>query len=136
MKNLNIKVTLRNEEWKVYINSQQKLDYVIARAAWGGDYVDPNTFLDMFVTGGGNNETGWSNKEYDRLIVAAASTGEMAKRFEFFQQAEAILMDEVPIMPIYFYTRPTLVHPRVRNFFPTVLDLHPWKYVYLEPLTN
>lgn len=135
-KNLNLRVTLRNEEWKVYINSQQKLDYDIARAAWGGDYVDPNTFLDMFVTDGGNNETGWSNKEYDRLITEAGRTGDMPKRFELFQKAEAILMDEVPIMPIYFYTRPTLVHPSVKNFFPTVLDLHPWKYVYLDSTTN
>jgi oligopeptide transport system substrate-binding protein len=134
MKNLNIKVALRNEEWKVFLKTTQNLDYQISRMAWGGDYVDPNSFLDLMVTDGGNNETGWSNKEYDRLITEASRTGDMKKRFALFQQAEAILVDEVPIMPIYFYTRPTLIRPSVKNFFPTVLDLHPWKYVYLEPV--
>jgi oligopeptide transport system substrate-binding protein len=130
-KNLGINIRLRNEEWKVFLDTTLKLNYDVARAAWGGDYVDPNTFLDLMVTGGGNNQTGWSNKEYDRLIEEAARTGDMQKRFELFQQAEAILVDEVPIVPIYFYTRPTLIHHSVRNFFPTVLDNHPWKYVDL-----
>ncbi len=133
MKHLNIRVTLRNEEWKVYLNTTQSMDYEVARAGWGGDYIDPGTFLDLFITDGGNNETGWSHAEYDRLIQEAARTGDMKKRFELFQKAEDILMDEMPIIPLYFYTRPTLIHPAVRNFYPTLLDLHPWKYVYLEP---
>ncbi len=135
-KNLNIDVELHNEEWKVYINSEQNLNYDISRAAWGGDYVDPSTFLDMFVTDGGNNQTGWSNKQYDQLIYEASHTGDNQKRFDCFQKAEAILMDEVPIMPIYFYTRPMLIQPSVKGFYPTVLDLHPWKYVYLEATNN
>jgi oligopeptide transport system substrate-binding protein len=133
MKHLNIHVTLRNEEWKVFLNTTEKLDYQIARAGWGADYVDPNSFLELPVTDGGNNETGWSNAEYDRLIAEAARTPNPTRRFELFQQAEAIFLDELPMLPIYFYTRPTLIHPAVRNFFPTALDLHPWKYIHLEP---
>jgi oligopeptide transport system substrate-binding protein len=131
-KNLGIDVRLVNQEWKVYLDSQRTLNYQACRAAWIGDYVDPNSFLDMFVTGGGNNETGWSNSEYDRLIAEAARTGDLQRRLEIFQQAEAILLDEAPILPIYFYTRVCLMRPEVKGWHPTILDNHPYKYVYLE----
>lgn len=135
-KNLNINVTLRNEEWKVFLTTLDQLDFQVARAGWGADYVDPNSFLDMFITGGGNNQTGWSNAEYDSLLKESARTGDPEKRFALLERAETILMDEVPISPLYFYTRPTLIHPSVKGFYPTPLDLHPWKYVYLDPTTN
>lgn len=132
-KNLNIDVELENQEWKVYIDNQRLLNYEIGRYAWIGDYVDPNSFLDMFLTGGGNNQTGWSNKEYDRLLALAAATGDNARRFEYFQQAEAILLDECPMIPIYHYVQPYLLSPSVQGWWPTILDHHPYKYVYLEP---
>lgn len=132
-KNLNIEVTLRNEEWKVYLDSTHRMDYFIVRTGWGGDYVDPNTFLDLFLTDGGNNETGWGNPEYDRLIKVAGSTRDQQKRFEAFQKAEAILMDELPMIPIYFYTRPRLIRPSVKGYYPNLLDQHPFQSVYLEP---
>jgi oligopeptide transport system substrate-binding protein len=68
---LGVNVNLERQEWKVYLNSLSLLDYDIARSSWVGDYPDPNTFLDMFLTGGGNNRTGWSSAEYDRLIAEA-----------------------------------------------------------------
>jgi oligopeptide transport system substrate-binding protein len=67
-KNLNIEVELNNQEWKVYLDTEKKLDYFTSRAGWIGDYSDPNNFLDLFLTDGGNNRTGWSNKAYDALI--------------------------------------------------------------------
>jgi oligopeptide transport system substrate-binding protein len=135
-KNLGIEVRLVNQEWKVYLDSERTLNYQVDRASWIGDYVDPNTFLDMFVTGGGNNRTGWSNHEYDRLIAEAARTPDEARRFEVFQRAEAILLDELPIMPIYFYTHVYARRPEVKGWYPTILDNHPYKYVYLEPIHN
>ena len=56
-----------NQEWKVYLDSQDNLDFTLSRSGWQGDYVDPNTFLEIFVSGGGNNDTGWGSPEYDRL---------------------------------------------------------------------
>ncbi len=135
-KNLNIEVELENQEWKVYIDNQRRLNYDIGRYAWIGDYVDPNSFLDMFLTGGGNNQTGWSNKEYDRLIAAAGQTGDMKKRFEFFYKAEEILMDEAPMIPVYHYTHPYLMSPALKGWYPNILDRHPYKYVWLEAGTN
>ena len=129
---LGIETRLVNQEWKVYLDSQHRLNYQICRAAWIGDYVDPNTFLDMFVTGGGNNDTGWSNAAYDQLIRDAARTSNPEARREIFQRAEEILTQEMPIIPIYFYTRVHLLHPSVKGYYPNVLDQHPLKYVYLE----
>ena len=114
--------------------SQHRLNFQICRAAWIGDYVDANTFLDMFVTGGGNNDTGWSNAEYDRLVKEAGRTSDVAKRLEIFQRVEEILMQEAPIIPLYFYTRVHLLHPSVKGWESNVLDQHPYKYVYLEPV--
>ena len=68
---LGIDIGLQNQEWNAYQAAERKLDYSIDRAAWTGDYVDPNTFLDMWVTDGGNNRTGWSNAHFDELIRAA-----------------------------------------------------------------
>ena len=67
--NLNIDVELANTDWKVYLSRQSIGDYTIARAGWIGDYPDPKTFLDMMVTDRGNNQTGWSNDEYDNLLI-------------------------------------------------------------------
>ena len=108
------------------------MDYSIARAAWIGDYPDPNTFLDMFISGGGNNQTGWSSPEYDRLIALAASQTNQQQRYRTFQQAEAILMDESPIIPIYTYTRVLLKHPQLQGWHANILDQHPYKHVYLQ----
>jgi oligopeptide transport system substrate-binding protein len=133
---LGVDARLRNEEWKVYLDAQRSLDYQVCRAAWIGDYADPNSFLDMWETGGGNNETGWSSPEYDRLIAQAAATTNPEKRLEEFQKAEAILLDEMPEIPIYFYTRVFLMRPEVKGWYPTILDNHLYNGVYLETNQN
>jgi oligopeptide transport system substrate-binding protein len=132
-KNLGIDVELENQEWKVYIDSQRTLNYQIGRYAWIGDYVDPNSFLDMFITGGGNNQTGWSNKDYDRYIAEAGRTGDQQKRFAAFQKAEAILLEEAPMVPVYHYTHPYFLQRSVQGWYPTLIDHHPYKYVSLKP---
>lgn len=123
--NLHIDVQLRNVEWGVYLTDQREMNYDVCRAGWIGDYPDPNTFLDMFVTGGENNETGWSNKKYDELIEGARSEADPEKRFAMLREAEEILVQEMPILPIYFYVSINMVRPYVKNFYPNLQDLHP-----------
>lgn len=123
--NLGIDVELRSLEWGVYLDSTHKLDYDVARAGWIADYPDPNTFLDMFMTGNENNQTGWSNAKYDDLLRRAAQEPEAAKRMSILQEAEALLLEESPILPMYFYVSTNLVSPRVDGFFNTVQDEHP-----------
>ncbi|WP_370830081.1 peptide ABC transporter substrate-binding protein [Clostridium sp.] len=99
-----INVELTNQEWAVFLNTRQNGEYQIARHGWIGDYSDPMTFLDMWVTNGGNNDSGFSNSEYDALIAEAKVETNLEKREELLRKAEDILMDEAPIIPIYFYT--------------------------------
>ena len=131
-KNLNIDVTLQNQEWKVYLDRQREMDYQVSRAGWTGDYPDPNTFLDMWTSWSQQNQTGWENAEYDALIRKAAVTKDPAARLEVFQQAEEILLNELPVIPIYIYTRVYALHPAVKNWHANVLDHHPWKHVDLD----
>ncbi len=127
------KVKIENQEWKVYQQTTQDLKYDVSRAGWIGDYVDPYTFLSIWRTGDSNNYTGWSNASYDRLLKESTLLADPAQRFAKLAEAEAILLDEVPILPLYWYTRVYLLHPDVRNWHPTLLDHHPYKHVDLIP---
>jgi oligopeptide transport system substrate-binding protein len=133
-KHLNIDVVLLNQEWKVYLDTVSNHHYEIARAGWIGDYVDPNNFLDMFLCNGGNNRTRWCNNEYDQIIlqqVPKAKTHQ--QRLDLFQKAENILLDEMPVIPIYIYTSNNLVHPTVKNFGRNILNQANYREMYLEP---
>ena len=129
---LGINVGLFNQEAKVYSDSMREGDYTIARMAWIGDYMEPSTFLKLMITDGGNNQTGWSNPEYDRLFNEARVALDPATRNELYRQAEQILIDEMPIAPIYFYVNSALVHPDVKGWHGNPLDIHPYKNIYLE----
>ncbi len=131
-KNLGINVGLYNQEWKSYLANRQTLNYEVARAGWIGDYNDPLTFLEMYVTGGGNNDTGFSNKQYDDLVAKAKLEMDAKKRGEIFNQIEAILMDELPVVPIYIYTRTYLIRPEVAGWYPNIMDFHPLKFVSIK----
>ncbi|MHB8071084.1 MAG: peptide ABC transporter substrate-binding protein [Candidatus Cryosericum sp.] len=126
-KNLGISCTLKGEEWGVYMDDRQNLNYDVSRAGWIGDYMDPNTFLDMWVTGGGNNDTGWSNKSYDALIAKAKTTADATERMAALHDAEKILMTDFPILPIYYYTNPLLLSKRIKNFYQSTLGFVDWK---------
>ena len=130
---LNIDVALVNQEWKVYLDTVTQKDYDIARAGWIGDYVDPNTFLDMWVTDGGNNRTGWSSEEYDRIVLRETpKIPDQTERFESFYRAETILMEAMPILPIYTYSTKRLVSSNVKGMTPNILDIYNYKYISLE----
>lgn len=131
--NLGIDVLLQNQEWRVYLDTQTRQDYDIARAGWIGDFMDPITFLDMWTTGDGNNNTGWSSTVYDELIRRARTEADSALRFQLLEQAEAILLEDLPILPIYFYTRIYLLSPRVQGWYPKQLDNRPYKHIRLLP---
>jgi oligopeptide transport system substrate-binding protein len=130
-KNLGITCTLKNEEWGVYLDDRTNLNYTVARAGWIGDYMDPNTFLDMWVTGGGNNGTGWSNKSYDALIAKAKATVDPKARMATLHAAEKILMTDFPIIPIYYYTNTVLLKKSIKNFYQSTLGFVDWKNAYM-----
>lgn len=130
---LGIEVDLRNQEWKTYIESTEQLDYEIARSSWIGDYPYPDTFLAIFQSSNGNNRTGWANARYDELLEASVKESDAQRRLDLLHQAETILLEEMPIIPIYFYTRIYRIDPAVKGWHPTLLDNHNYKYVDLIP---
>ena len=130
-KNLGISCTLTNQEWKVYLTNRTELNYQVARAGWIGDYVDAMTFMDMWVTGGGNNDTGWGNKQYDQLIDRAKTSGDPKVRIKAMHDAEIILMNEMPIMPIYFYTRPYLQQDYLKGVTHSTIGMVDFKWAYV-----
>lgn len=132
-KHLGIDVEIQNLEWGVYQDTMRTLDYSVARYAWVADYADPNTFLDMFVTGGENNQTGWGNPRYDELIEQASKQPDPEERAKTLHAAEAILMEEQPIIPIYFYVSRNMVRPYVYGFYPNIEDVHPLRSLRIDP---
>lgn len=88
-RHLNIKVSAYNQEWQSYLSTVRDRNYDMARAAWIGDYRDPNTFLDMWITNGGNNETGFASPDYDLLVRAAGNVPGYLERREAILDAVA-----------------------------------------------
>ena len=129
--NLGINVELRNEEWKVFQTSRNEGNYTVARHGWIGDYVDPMTFLDMWITASGNNDAKFSNPKYDELISKAKST--LGKeRDDAMLEAQAILMEELPVMPIYYYTNAILMRSTVKNAPKSITGPVNYREAYLE----
>jgi oligopeptide transport system substrate-binding protein len=126
-KNLGVELELVNQEWKVYLDSQHSQNYQMERSAWIADYADPHVFLEIWETGNGNNDSLWSNAEYDRLLHDALQAKDTASRYADYQKMDAILVDECPIIPIYYYTRPYLMSTKVKGIWPNVLDIHPYQ---------
>ncbi|HEY4554404.1 MAG TPA: peptide ABC transporter substrate-binding protein, partial [Bacillaceae bacterium] len=129
-KNLDVSVTLENVEFQVKLDREKAGDYQISRAGWVGDYVDPMTFVDLWVSDGPFNDANWGNKEYDENVKIAKGTMDQAKRMEAMHKAEEILMEEMPIIPIYFYTKPFSVKPHVKGIF-TPINRYP-QFIYAD----
>jgi len=126
-------IHLRAQEWKVYLNTQQLIDFDLCLSAWIGDYNDPQTFIDMFVTDGGNNDTGWGDPRYDQMLQTSENTADPARRMQILHDMEKILVeDEVPIVPVYFWVGMSLYYPgKVGGFEPNFVDDHRWGEFYI-----
>ncbi|MBS0664048.1 MAG: peptide ABC transporter substrate-binding protein [Verrucomicrobia bacterium] len=129
---LGVDVRLVNQELKSTLEARRLGHFEILRSVWTGDYVDPSSFLDIWRSDSGNNYTGWSSPRYDSLLFEAERTTDPARRETLFQEAEALLLEDAPLIPIYHYTHVFLCHPAVKGWNPTLLDHHPYKHVWLE----
>jgi oligopeptide transport system substrate-binding protein len=132
-RNLGVRARLENQEWRVFMDTQRRIDYDVSRSSWIADTVDPYGFLEIFTTGNENNRTGWGDPRYDDLVARAAGAVE-PERSRLLREAEGILMQELPILPIYAYASKNLVDPRLGGFFENALDEHsPKSWYWKEP---
>ena len=131
-RHLGITVALTSEEYKTYLDSQKKVDYDVCRSSWVGDYNDPNTFLDMFLTTSGNNRTGWSSAAYDALISLAAAEADATKRYAILKQAETQLIEtECVIAPVYHYVGVQFYQPEfLGGVEANLIDEHPLRCMF------
>ena len=130
---LGLTVELRNMENKTVLESRRAGAYDMLRSVWIADYADPTSFLEIWRSDSGNNYTGWANSTFDQLLENAAQTTDNAARFDLLHQAEDILLNEAPVLPLYTFTHVFVKHPAVQGWHPTLLDHHPYKHVWLKP---
>jgi oligopeptide transport system substrate-binding protein len=100
---LGVTVTLESQEWATFLNTRKNGEYQVARNGWLGDYNDPISFLDMWITDGGNNDAQWSNSDYDAIISQIKSSSDQDERMQLMHEAEDIVFDEWMLCPIYYY---------------------------------
>jgi len=132
-KTLGVDMTLTNQEWKVYLDSRDKKDFQIARAAWIGDYMDASNFLDLFVsTAGERNDAGYNNPKFDELLNAASLNPDPAARQKQLEEAERIFLTDLPIIPIYHYRNLNMISTKVKGWVPNVMGFNLTRYLSLE----
>lgn len=131
--NLGATIPLRVMENKTFFLAQSTLDYKgVSRTGWSADYLDPFTFLGIFYTPGGANSTGWWDPTYVELLDQANRTPDHQQRYALLAQAEKILLDAQPVIPLIVGTTRMMKKPYVKGLYPNPVTLHSWKAVYIE----
>lgn len=131
--NLGIEVQIENLEWRTYLEYSAKVEYRGAvRAGWVGDYIDPFAFLLVWYTERNDSRSGWSSREYDRLVETANAEREQEKRFELLAEAEYLMLRDQPVMPLATNRTNWIKKPYVKGMYPNPGTMHPWKFVYIE----
>ncbi|WP_010194631.1 peptide ABC transporter substrate-binding protein [Bacillus sp. m3-13] len=125
--NLGVDVKLANMEWNVFLDMQTALEFQFSRSSFLADYADPINFLENFQSGHSMNRTGWSNSKYDELIQSALNETDEAARYEQMYEAEKVLFEDMPIIPLYFYNHVYLQNEAVKG-----IVRHPVGYIELK----
>jgi len=130
LQELGIRIEIDNLERQTYFSRRRERDFDLCYLGWVGDYIDPLTFLGLWVSDAGNNLAGWKNESYDQKILDSARAG--ASRLEVLADAEAVLLEELPVIPLYFGATQYLIDPRVKGWEANLLDWHPLRAVSFE----
>ena len=122
---LGVEVEILNQEWKVFLDTRrQKIETEVYRGGWIGDYNDAYTFAELFESDSALNDSGYVNPEYDRLLAEASAEGDLQRRAELLQEAERIFLEDLPILPLYFYVTARMAKPWVGGFTTNIMDHH------------
>jgi oligopeptide transport system substrate-binding protein len=122
---LGVETALENQEWKVFLDTRkQKRATEVFRDAWIGDYNDAYTFAELLLSDSGLNHYGYDNPEYDRLLAQASTEGDLHERARILEEAERLMLADMPILPIYFYVNARLIKPWVDGYTPNIMDHH------------
>lgn len=132
-RNLNLKINLENQEWKVFLETLRRDPPPMFRSSWGADYPDPETFMNLFTSHSGTNDTCWKNADYDKLISAASGEADKKKRFGMYRRADQFLCRKaVPIVCTFLSTQNMMIKPWVKGIGYNPLDLQFFKSVEID----
>lgn len=132
-KHLGLKITIRQQEWGVYLDSRRKKTYDISRAGWVGDYPDPYTFLAIWRSFDGNNDAGWDNPQFDKLMFDSEREPDARTRMGLLRQGEELFLEEMPGIPIYWRMQSHLMRSEVIGWKPSLLEHRCYKVIDLDP---
>src|SRR5262249_37407334 len=131
-RNLNIRIELVAQEWKVYLETLHRDPPPMWRNSWGADYPDPETFMNLFTSHNGNNSTRWANPQYDSLIEEAEAEQNPQRRAKLYERADTMLCkEEAPIVPTYLATQNLMVKPWVHGMAFNALDMQFFEDIYI-----
>jgi oligopeptide transport system substrate-binding protein len=131
--NLGITVSLRNMEFRTFLQTRSRLEYRgVARSGWIGDYMDPFTFLSLYVVEGGDNGSGWSDPEFVNLLNEANRQRDPDARYRMLADAEVLLLRAQPTLPLYNNATNFVKKPFVKGLYANPVTMHAWKFVYIE----
>jgi oligopeptide transport system substrate-binding protein len=132
-KQLGVQVKLTNQEWKVYLDTRRQKKYVVSRAGWIGDYLDPSDFMEQYMSDAGDsNFMGYNNKDYDDLLKKAAVEADPKARMEDFQKAEAIFLHDEPLIPIYHYVNVHMINKKIAGWHNNLLGYNLERYLSIQ----
>ena len=113
----NINVTLTNKEWKTFLETRQHGTFDVARAGWCGDYNEPSTFLNILKSKNSNNNGKYNSPAFDNIMMQTLKAGvDDAQRIKLYNQAEAQIDTDMPLLSIYHYVSPRMIKPYVIGF--------------------
>lgn len=129
---LGVETELMPQEFKVFLQSRQAMPPGgIFRTTWAADFRDPYSFLGLLASGSGLGDTGWRSERYDELLARSMETGNHELRMALLEEAERVMLEDQPVIPLYYYVTSRLVKPWVRGWAPNVMDVHPSRHFYL-----
>lgn len=132
-KSIGVEATLNNQEWQVYLDTRDNKAFDVARAAWIGDYADPVTFLDLFLSDAGpRNDAGYNNAEFDKLVKDSFNIADPKARMSALEQSEQIFLADLPIIPILHYKTKHMVSKKVQGWAYNNLDFHLGRYMSVQ----
>ncbi|PTX64938.1 dipeptide transport system substrate-binding protein [Melghirimyces profundicolus] len=131
-KHLGVKVKLQAREVKTYFDDQKSGNYIVSRSSFLPDYNDPYNYLESFQTDHPMNRTGWSDKEYDKLLSQARNETDEDKRMEVLHKAEERLFEEMPLFPIYYYNTIVLQQPEVKNVLRHTVGPNDYRFTEIQ----
>ncbi|MBT3340482.1 MAG: peptide ABC transporter substrate-binding protein [Planctomycetes bacterium] len=135
-RNLGVEVKLANQEWKTFLTAQRGLEYQISRSSWVGDYLAPETFLDIFQSQNGNNRTGWQSQAFDQLLQLARDATDSQMRLDLLTQAEDLLLQEHIILPLYHDESLELISPRLKGMHQNLRGWIDWSALHFSEASH